>query len=220
MFTFSVHGKEWVPQLGTVAHPKLPHLSPDAKKSDVYRLQDNKLYVAEASGHVDHLASNNLWKELPSGTFRNPKVLDKNQIISKGEVFHDQATGKYFRSTCIPKVGIATHSQCLEEVNVYADWMGLMKQEINDTRLGDLAVPASHDTATSGINEDSYLVDQNFLFRLGDLVVPEVLVNWSLTQDMDVLAQLEAGFRQFDLRVADCLSFNDTFRWWHGLSGN
>lgn len=66
---------------------------------------------------------------------------------------------------------------------------------LGDTRLGDLAIPGSHDSGTVNINEDSYLVDKNFLFSLGELVVPEVLVNWSITQDSDLLTQMESGFR-------------------------
>ena len=198
-------------------------MSPYAKKWDVYTLDnDHHLYLAEASGHVDHLTENKLWKQIPLGSLKNPKLTNSHHIFSEGEVFLEESTGKYFKSTCVPNSQVPSTGNgmvCLEELNIYADWMKLMKYMIEDTRLGDLAIPATHDTGTCGINEDSYLIDQNFLFRLGDIVVPEVLVNWSLTHDADILAQLESGFREFDLRVADCSSFNDTFRWWHGLSG-
>ena len=52
--------------------------------------------------------------------------------------------------------------------------MSLLRDEIGDTRLGDLFLPGSHDAATEGCSVDSYLVDQNFLFELGGLVTPEV----------------------------------------------
>ena len=52
-------------------------------------------------------------------------------------------------------------------------------------------------------------------------MTPDVLTNWSKTQQNDFKSQLEAGFRTFDLRVADMNSVeNGTFRWWHGVTGD
>ena len=47
-----------------------------------------------------------------------------------------------------------------------------------------------------------------------------MLVNWSRTQGDDLQRQLDAGFRYFDLRIADCDVFNDTFFWWHGITAD
>ncbi len=98
--------------------------------------------------------------------------------------------------------------------------MGELRPIIGDKRLGDIVIPAAHDAGTSGINENSHLIDRNFLFQLGDLVTPNVLVNWSRNHDKELEMQLHAGYRYFDLRIADAEIFNDTFRWWHGLSGD
>ena len=103
-----------------------------------------------------------------------------------------------------------------------AVWMTLMNPLIGDRQLGDLAVPGTHNSGTSEINEDSYLVSKNFLFDIGLLVTPATVVNWSLTHDTNLEQQLAEGYRWFDLRVADVLIYDDedTFRWWHGLTGD
>ena len=45
-------------------------------------------------------------------------------------------------------------------------------------------------------------------------------MNWSRTQTDDLGQQLQHGFRYFDLRIADCELFNDTFFWWHGITAD
>ncbi len=98
--------------------------------------------------------------------------------------------------------------------------MGQLRPFIGDKRLGDIVIPATHDSGTTGINKDSHVIDKTFLFKLAKIVTPNVLVNWSITQDRDLSAQLQAGYRAFDLRIADVEQFGDTFRWWHGLSAD
>ena len=98
--------------------------------------------------------------------------------------------------------------------------MTQLNPHIGDRRLGDIIIPGSHDAGTYGIDENSYLIDRNFLFQLGEIVTPQTLVNWSLTVDIDFTEQLNLGCREFDLRIADATSFDGTFRWWHGLTGD
>ena len=52
--------------------------------------------------------------------------------------------------------------------------MGLLNDVIGNMRLGDLALPGSHDAGTEGCDLDSYLVDQTFLFGLAEEVTPQV----------------------------------------------
>ena len=54
--------------------------------------------------------------------------------------------------------------------------MTLLNDVIGDLRLGDLALPGSHDAATEGCDLDSYLVDTLFLFELAEVVTPQVSV--------------------------------------------
>ena len=55
--------------------------------------------------------------------------------------------------------------------------MTLLNDVIGDLRLGDLALPGSHDAATEGCDLDSYLVDTRFLFELAEVVTPQVRVS-------------------------------------------
>lgn len=158
------------------------------------------------------------WMPVTPGSLLLPKDPDIDDIIKIGEIFKKPNVDSYFKSTCLPS-SRDYNNECLKSYNVGQDWMTQMKYEIGDTRLGDLVIPATHDSGTSEMYNESYLIDNTFLFGLGERVTPSTLANWGLTQDDDVLTQLENGFRKFDLRPADCQEpFNDTFRWWHGLS--
>lgn len=202
--------------------PKSPNLSSIIKKGDIFVFQDGFYYKALHDGTINespHPTNKAMWRKLNKGTLQFPKSLQHDDITSVGEVFKNFENDEYYRSTCVPKDNVSKHD-CLQSFRYESEWMSLIKEDIGEVKLGDLAIPGSHDTATTGINEDSYLIDRNFLFRIGDLVAPEVMVNWSLTQDTYVLDQLNYGFRQLDLRIADCESFRDTFRWWHGLSAD
>ncbi len=95
----------------------------------------------------------------------------------------------------------------------------MLRPLIGGKRLCDIIIPATYDSATSGINENSYLIDRNPLYKLQNLVTQTFLVNWSRNHDQVLESQLQAGYRAFDLRIADVEVFNDTFRWWHNLAG-
>ena len=50
----------------------------------------------------------------------------------------------------------------------------------------------------------------------------QIFGRFAVTQDSSISEQLDAGFRYFDMRIADVLAaFNDTnFYWWHSLTGD
>ncbi len=101
-------------------------------------------------------------------------------------------------------VGITGSTNALKPEDVHRSrWMGELRPIIGDKKLGDIVIPATHDSGTSGINENSLLIDRNFLFQLGKVVSPNVIANWSRNQDKELEIQLQAGYRFFDLRIAD-----------------
>jgi hypothetical protein len=106
-------------------------------------------------------------------------------------------------------------------VNDAANWMSLLRPEIGDQRLGDIVIPGCHDAGTSGITEDSILVDQNALYQFAKVITPATIVNWSITQPDKFDLQLESGFRHLDMRIADVDEFEPgMFRWWHGMAAD
>ena len=95
-------------------------------------------------------------------------------------------------------------AQCLQPLDVKSEWMTLANDVIGDLRLGDITLPGSHDAGTEGCNESSYLVDNTFLFGIANEVAPEVVANWSRTQQDDLGPQLEAGDLRFANVRCDC----------------
>ena len=92
-------------------------------------------------------------------------------------------------------------SQCLQPLDVKSEWMTLANDVIGDLRLGDLTLPGSHDAGTEGCNSSSYLVDNTFLYGIANEVAPEVVANWSRTQQDDLGPQLEAGNHHQSMNV-------------------
>ena len=179
---------------------------------------------------------NTIWRSLPRGSYLLPKQLGTDFDCNKGDIFRYleideyQDSVVYYRAGQNGKVtpdwktdvGDLTMSECQWElVNDTANWMSLLRTEIGDKRLGDIIIPSTHDSGTSGITEDSILVDQNFLFQLAEDVTPATVVNWSMTQPDKFDLQMEYGFREFDMRIADVDEYEPgVFRWWHGLAGD
>ncbi|ARP90346.1 hypothetical protein CAL14_08625 [Bordetella genomosp. 9] len=87
------------------------------------------------------------------------------------------------------------------------DWMQkfwlFSNENYKNTRLRDLMIPGTHDSATYGINPYSQLApDATKEIREAFPFFPEVVVYWAIAQDLNITQQLHAGIRYFDLRVA------------------
>ncbi|XP_007538520.2 PI-PLC X domain-containing protein 1 isoform X2 [Erinaceus europaeus] len=87
------------------------------------------------------------------------------------------------------------------------DWMSALYPELWDLPLHHLSIPGNHDTMTYCLNRKSPVApDQSWLLRLLTKLLPcvtrPVVLKWAITQDLDVTAQLSAGVRYLDLRVA------------------
>lgn len=82
---------------------------------------------------------------------------------------------------------------------------------VGPTRLCDLALPGTHDSATADITAGSP-IDPNGEFGGVTFVqympyaapsATNVMANWSRNQAFDIAAQLNAGIRYLDLRICD-----------------
>ncbi|XP_023562654.1 PI-PLC X domain-containing protein 1 [Octodon degus] len=88
-----------------------------------------------------------------------------------------------------------------------ADWMAGLCPRLWDVPLQHLAIPGSHDTMTYCLSRKSPVSHtQPRLLRVLNSALPcvtrPVVLKWSATQTLDVTAQLDAGVRYLDLRVA------------------
>ena len=93
----------------------------------------------------------------------------------------------------------------------YRDWMTVTAPFIGDKPLNRLVIPATHDSGTYALVARSYSPDSP---SLGDFldVSGTTTVHWAQAQDLDIAAQLQAGIRFFDFRVADSPG-SDTRPW-------
>lgn len=94
-------------------------------------------------------------------------------------------------------------------------WMELLEQHSAQKTLRQLFIPGAHDAATAAITADSPWGSgsqellgkfpkwlQKWLLKLGGKKLKEAVCAWSRAQGMSITAQLNAGIRYFDLRVA------------------
>ena len=66
---------------------------------------------------------------------------------------------------------------CSQPYSVSANWMTLLSDVIADKRLGDLALPGSHDAGTRGCDVNSYLIERSQEFQvLWDFLKPVKLI--------------------------------------------
>ncbi|ELU00255.1 hypothetical protein CAPTEDRAFT_217638 [Capitella teleta] len=208
--------KEWTVQYGTVLNPNQASLKPIVKKGEIFSI-DGGLYRAKTGGVFKEMITafglpessideHPTWKLIEDGSYMSPK--NKAATLVPGDLYRDK-DGLLVRAT----------AEGPEIVNEKANWMGLSRNEIGDRRIGDLFIPGTHDSGTVGVDESSYLVDRNALFILAQQFEPMIIANWSKTQDSSLGEQCEAGFRFFDMRIADLEDEDGSFRWWHGLAG-
>ena len=214
---------EWKEQTGQAHSPKTFDYSSRAKIGDIFRLHDVS-YMALFDGPVDKdsVLIEDEWMQLKEGTFFLPKSFNDMITAKPGDIFYDPKSKLYYSyvgQNNLQLQNISTIStQDFVTLDYKQEWMTMLRPVIGDKRLGDIVLPGTHDSGSWGINEDSVLVDMNFLYQLGQYLTPETIANWSLTQSTSFASHLNSGFRNLDLRIADLNELNDTFRWWHGFS--
>ncbi|KAJ8256148.1 hypothetical protein COCON_G00200120 [Conger conger] len=87
------------------------------------------------------------------------------------------------------------------------DWMSRLSPKLWNIPLYNLAIPGSHDTMSYCLDISSPLVrSESQSFRLVDglfyCLTRPIIYKWTTTQESDVVEQLNAGIRYFDLRIA------------------
>ncbi|KAG9277242.1 PI-PLC X domain-containing protein 1-like [Astyanax mexicanus] len=87
------------------------------------------------------------------------------------------------------------------------DWMSTLPEELWDLPLTSLAIPGSHDAMSYCLDITSPLVRSEsstlkMLDRAFYCFTRPLIYKWANTQVRDILEQLEAGIRYFDLRIA------------------
>ncbi|XP_064220709.1 PI-PLC X domain-containing protein 1-like [Aotus nancymaae] len=94
--------------------------------------------------------------------------------------------------------------------NANEDWMSALCPRLWDVPLHHLSIPGSHDTMTYCLNKKSPISqEESRLLQLLNKAFPcitrPVVLQWSVTQVLDVTEQLDAGVRYLDLRIAHML---------------
>lgn len=103
------------------------------------------------------------------------------------------------------------------------NWMACLPKQLRSLSLIHLAVPGSNDSMSWSINRTSEMAPDaepalKYLKFLGCLWTSNTY-KWSITQTCDVLSQLNAGIRYFNLRVATKVGTPDIY-FVHGLYAN
>ncbi|CAK6431692.1 unnamed protein product, partial [Pipistrellus nathusii] len=91
--------------------------------------------------------------------------------------------------------------------NPLSDWMSALSPQLWDVPLNHLSIPGSHDTMTYGLNRTSPVSRSasrllQALAKVLPCLLQPVVLRWSVTQELDVTEQLDAGVRYLDLRIA------------------
>ncbi|CAH1128948.1 unnamed protein product [Ceutorhynchus assimilis] len=99
------------------------------------------------------------------------------------------------------------------------NWMSNLPESLRNMPINHLAIPGSHDSFTNDITSKSDVSPdgEDILKKLQfSSIVKLVMANWSVTQAYNVLEQLQAGIRYFDLRI--CKNYdNNKLRFCHGM---
>ncbi|XP_060776132.1 PI-PLC X domain-containing protein 1 [Neoarius graeffei] len=87
------------------------------------------------------------------------------------------------------------------------EWMKTLPEELWDIPLTSLAIPGSHDAMSYCLDITSPLLrSESDSFRLLDRVfycfTRPIIYKWATTQVKNIIQQLQAGVRYFDLRIA------------------
>ncbi|KOC59583.1 PI-PLC X domain-containing protein 3 [Habropoda laboriosa] len=86
-------------------------------------------------------------------------------------------------------------------------WMTQLPESLKNVPIIHLAIPGSHDTMTYTIKRHSDVGPDEpryirVLGRYCSFVSKPIIFNWSITQDENIVDQLDNGIRYLDLRVA------------------
>lgn len=106
------------------------------------------------------------------------------------------------------------------EITNYLDWMSCLPPELQNKPLWELVIPGSHDSMSYDLDLHSPIIEPNNLKNYGRLVCVRYIVRkWGRTQEADIVQQLNAGARYFDLRIARKENDPDPTRlyFYHGL---
>ncbi|CAH1984240.1 unnamed protein product [Acanthoscelides obtectus] len=94
-------------------------------------------------------------------------------------------------------------------------WMTNLPQKLKSVPVIHLAIPGSHDSFTSSITMKSRIAPDadNIIKKMSWLgpLLKYFMVNWSRTQSLSAMEQLEKGIRYFDLRIATKRNTNDLY---------
>ncbi|XP_062982392.1 PI-PLC X domain-containing protein 1 [Elgaria multicarinata webbii] len=87
------------------------------------------------------------------------------------------------------------------------EWMSHLPESLWGIPLSNLALPGSHDAMTYCLDKESKVsINESKLLQFMDKhfhsIVHPIILNWSITQVLTVLEQLDAGIRYFDFRIA------------------
>ncbi|XP_060079412.1 PI-PLC X domain-containing protein 2-like [Ylistrum balloti] len=112
----------------------------------------------------------------------------------------------------------------LVENSRYRCWMGDLPRPLTQVPLSCLAIPGSHDSGAYGLDKSAGVsIDEpKSVSVLGSLCCGgglSVISRWSVTQDLSLGQQLEAGIRYLDLRVCIKPDTADA-HFLHGLYGS
>ncbi|XP_055085659.1 PI-PLC X domain-containing protein 1-like [Periophthalmus magnuspinnatus] len=102
----------------------------------------------------------------------------------------------------------------------YSDWMLHLPPEKHTIALWHLVIPGSHDSMTYDLDINSPIIEPDMLKKYSNLrCVRSIMRNWGRTQEANILEQLNAGARYFDLRIARKENDPDPNRlyFYHGL---
>ncbi|XP_029953395.1 PI-PLC X domain-containing protein 1-like [Salarias fasciatus] len=91
-----------------------------------------------------------------------------------------------------------------EEASIQnSDWMSRLPPELHTVPLYNLAIPGSHDSMSYDLDVNSSIIEPDRLKRFsGIYCLRKIVRRWAATQDAAIAAQLDAGVRYFDLRIA------------------
>ena len=102
-----------------------------------------------------------------------------------------------------------------------SNWMTHIDHNLRDVPLMELAIPGSHNSGGYWMDETGPIAsDQSDSAKAkiaSSPTVRHVLKQYSLTQKLNILAQLDAGVRHLDIRNS---FFNNTFHVYHAFYGH
>ena len=131
-------------------------------------------------------------------------------FVEKGKVKFEKSKTGYMGQTDKLEQEEKQDDGCIEPQEIkLSQWMEQFQEELGLVKFFDLAIPGSHDAATSEISTSSKVIPEgdipewiNYLKYLGvGFAVNKVIANWSKAQKLSIYDQLAAGVRYLDIRL-------------------